>query len=374
MNETELKRLGYTQEEVVGKRKFADIVTFADRNKFNESFSVLKERGWVKDLELELVCTDGSTLPVSLNATVLYDKDGLFLLSRSTTYDFTERKEAERKLNELNKNLALRVDEEIESRLMHERLLARNARLAAIGEMIGAIAHQWRQPLATLGATIQSIRMAWEEQCLDEKFLESAEADAQMQLIYMSDTIEDFRNFFSHEKTIERFDVREKIQEVALLLAPQFANSGVTLQVEDNAPASHFDIKGYQNEFKQSVLNLVSNSFDAIIAKASGGNRPDGGVDIEGLILISLASEGDLVVIEVKDNGCGIPDEYAEKVFEPYFTTKSADKGSGIGLYMTRLIIEESIGGRLSFTSGEDGTVFRIQVPSLFSGEGKKDV
>jgi signal transduction histidine kinase len=145
--------------------------------------------------------------------------------------------------------------------------------------MIGAIAHQWRQPLATLGATIQSIRMAWEENCIDDAFLESAEADAQMQLNYMSDTIEDFRNFFSHEKVIERFDVRERINEVVLLVAPQFANSGVSLQVVDNSPGRGLEIKGYQNEFKQSVLNLVSNSFDAIIAKAHGRSRSDGTVD-----------------------------------------------------------------------------------------------
>jgi PAS domain S-box-containing protein len=374
MNGTELIRLGYTHEAVVGKIKFADIVTPTDRNKFEESFSLLIERGWVNDLELELVRSDGSILPVSLNATVLYDRDGSFLLSRSTTYDITERREAERKLNELNKNLALRVDEEIDRRLMHERLLARNARLAAIGEMIGAIAHQWRQPLATLGVTIQSIRMAWEEHCLDDSFLENAETDAQMQLNYMSDTIEDFRNFFSHEKLIERFDVREKIHEVVLLVAPQFANSGVSLQVVDNLPGCGLGIKGYQNEFKQSVLNLVSNSFDAIIAKASGESRPDGGVGPRGLIVISLVGEGDLVVIEVRDNGCGIPDEFADKVFEPYFTSKSAEKGSGIGLYMTRLIIEESMGGQLSFTSGPDGTVFRIEVPREFSGEGNVNV
>jgi PAS domain S-box-containing protein len=369
MNGTELSMLGYSREAVVGQIKFLDLVTPNDQKKFEESFSLLKGQGWVNDLELGLVRSDGSILPVSLNATVLYGEDGSFLLTRSTTYDITERKETERKLNELNKNLALRVDEEIGRRLMNERLLARNARLSAIGEMIGAIAHQWRQPLATLGATIQSITMAWEQKCIDGAFLENAEADAQMQLNYMSDTIEDFRNFFSHDKVVEEFDVRERIQEVVLLVAPKFANSGVNLEVVDNSPGCRMYIKGYQNEFKQSVLNLVSNSFDAIMTKTDEGRRPDGTVDYNGLIVISLAVQEDHVVIEVEDNGCGIPDEYADKIFEPYFTTKSADKGSGIGLYMARLIIEESIGGRLNFRSGPDGTVFRIEVPRELSAE-----
>ncbi len=270
---------------------------------------------------------------------------------------------SERELHDLNKDLAKRVEEETEKRLTHERLLARHARLAAIGEMIGAIAHQWRQPLATLGATIQSIRMAWEEQCIDDEFLENAESDAQLQLAYMSDTIEDFRNFFSLEKVIERFDVREKIEEVVLLVTPQFSNSGVSLTVLDGTGGSPLEIRGYQNEFKQSVLNLVSNSFDSIIDKASDGNRFVGSGGFSGLVEICLSAEADHVVIEVRDNGGGIPTEYSDKVFEPYFTSKSSDKGTGIGLYMSRLIIEESMGGRLGFTSGPDGTVFRIEIP-----------
>lgn len=266
-------------------------------------------------------------------------------------------------LRKSQEELTRRVEEETERRLKHERLLARHARLAAIGEMIGAIAHQWRQPLATLGATIQSIRMAWEEKCLDNDFLENAEADAQMQLYYMSDTIEDFRNFFSPEKVIESFDVREKINEVVLLVAPQFANSGVSLRVVDDTPGSRPEIRGYQNEFKQSVLNLVSNSFDSIRERDLPGNHFEGGHGQDGLVTISVAVNGDIVAVEVQDNGCGIPGEYADKVFEPYFTSKSTENGTGIGLYMSRLIIEESMGGRLSFASGPDGTVFRIEVP-----------
>jgi C4-dicarboxylate-specific signal transduction histidine kinase len=140
---------------------------------------------------------------------------------------------SERELQDLNKELLDRIEQETERRLKHERILARHDRLAAIGEMIGAIAHQWRQPLATLGATITSIRMAWEEKCIDDEFLKNAESDAQMQLEYMSDTIEDFRNFFSPEKMIERFDLKEKVGEAVLLASPQFAESGVSLEILD---------------------------------------------------------------------------------------------------------------------------------------------
>lgn len=272
----------------------------------------------------------------------------------------------ENELNALNESLTLRVEAETERRLQQERMLARHARLAAIGEMIGAIAHQWRQPLATLGATIQSLRMAWERGRLDGGFLESAEADAQKQLYYMSDTIEDFRNFFRPEKVAEQFEVREKIAEVVLLVDAQFANAGVHLEVVDAATGEELLIHGYQNEFKQSVLNLVSNAFDAVVVRNGAGPRPAGS---PGLVVVTLRRTEDRVLIEVRDNGCGIPPEFAEKVYEPYFTSKPEGKGTGIGLYMSKLIVEESMGGRISFVSSDGGTVFRIELAASDAGE-----
>ncbi|GFO55138.1 hypothetical protein GMSM_21450 [Geomonas sp. Red276] len=265
----------------------------------------------------------------------------------------------DRELVALNQGLSQRVEEETERRLQHERLLARHARLAAMGEMIGAIAHQWRQPLATLGAVIQSLRMASERGMLDERFLERAEADAQKQLYYMSDTIEDFRNFFSPDKVEENFDVREKIQEVMLLVSAQFANSGIALRLRDRAEGRPLVIRGYHNEFKQSVLNLVSNAFDAVAARWGRGDSSSG----EGTVVISLDWGEEVAVIEVADNGCGIPPEIADKVWEPYFTSKPEGTGTGIGLYMAKLIVEESMGGEISFRCGEDGTVFRVLLP-----------
>lgn len=270
----------------------------------------------------------------------------------------------EQELGDLNRDLLKRVAEATERRVSHERLLARHVRLAAMGEMIGAIAHQWRQPLATLGATVQSIRMAWEHRCLDEGFLEKAEADAQKQLYYMSDTIEDFRNFFSPEKVVELFDVAGKVGEVLQLVAAQFANSDVALEVVTRTTQERLTVRGYQNEFKQALLNLVSNAFDAVVERLQKGTGREGEeTAVRGRVTITLSGTDRWVLVEVEDNGCGIPEEYADKVFDPYFTSKSEGKGTGIGLYMSRLIIEESMGGRLGFTSSPEGTLFSIEVP-----------
>jgi len=267
----------------------------------------------------------------------------------------------ERELHELNITLSQKVMEETERRLQQERLLARQTRLAAIGEMISAIAHQWRQPLTTLGVVIQGIKIAWERSLLDRPYLVQAVESAKKQIDYMSNTIEDFRNFFNSDKIVEDFDVREKIAEVVQLVSAQFTTAKVGLDVVDAAVGVDLIIRGFQNEFKQSVLNLVSNSFDAVLAKYGAWDSAHSDV---GIVKVCLDRTQDKVIIEVRDNGCGIQADYGDKIFEPYFTTKQDGKGTGIGLYMTKLIVEESMGGRLSFTSSTDETVFRIEMAS----------
>ena len=152
------------------------------------------------------------------------------------------------------------------------------------------------------------------------------------------------------------------LEELVLLVTPQFSNSVVSLKVHDNGGDCPLWASGYQNEFKQSLLNLVSNSFDSIVEKGIVIKDRDGSNWLNGMVVISLSVIGGHVVIEVIDNGLGIPANNADKIFEPYFTSKE-DKGTGIGLYMSRLIIEDSMGGRLSFASESGDTVFKIEIP-----------
>ena len=274
----------------------------------------------------------------------------------------TQHVELQQSYQDMEKEVAKRILV-IEELRKNKLLLIQQSRMAAMGEMLGNIAHQWRQPLTSIGATIQTIRMAWDRHCIDDKFLESAEADAQKQITYMSDTIEDFRNFFSPDKVLERFDIKEKLQKVVLLVSAQFINSAVNIQVIDNSPDLTLMVKGYQNEFKQSVLNLVSNAFDAIVEKDALCNESTEEPAFDGLVILSVTGTDSNVIVEVRDNGCGISPIDAEQVFEPYFTSKSEGKGTGIGLSISKLIIEENMGGRLSFTSGPEGTVFKIELP-----------
>ncbi|MBI2353745.1 MAG: PAS domain S-box protein [Deltaproteobacteria bacterium] len=378
---------GFTRKEVVGRSVFdmlnaegAEMVRRLNRERLEQESRGIRT-GSLR-CEIQMRRKSGGFIWTEINSNPLRDAGGAIVGYIGAIRDISERKLVEEKLvaekqkledaldrlqatqtklKELNLTLTQQVEEETEKRLAHERLLARNARLAAMGEMIGAIAHQWRQPLATLGVTIQSIRMAWERQRLDGAFMERAEADAQRQLQYMSDTIEGFRNFFRPTKEIERFIVSGKLHEVVRLVEAQFANSGIRLRVDDDS-AEQVEVSGYSNEFKQAVLNLVSNARDAILKRRLMPSRAGMIAGTDDTINLSVSNDGGKIAIEVRDTGSGISPEIADKVFEPYFTTKSDGEGTGIGLYMSRLIIEESMGGSLNFRSGPDGTVFMIEL------------
>jgi signal transduction histidine kinase len=259
-------------------------------------------------------------------------------------------------LQGLNASLTQQVDEQTERRVCHERMLLQHTKLASMGEMIGAIAHQWRQPLSTVSAIIQNIRDARRLGVLDPGYLEKASGDALMQVQLMTDTIEAFRGFFHPSKGAETFSITAKIKEAASLIEAQLIASDITLVLSE--PDADDTITSFPNEFTQVMLNLIANSRDAILTRReSGASRgPDA-------ISVSTKLQGRRIVVEVTDNGCGISSEVGGRLFEPYFTTKKEGEGTGIGLYMSRLIIEESMGGKISFSSDPERTAFRIDLP-----------
>ncbi|MFZ4860367.1 MAG: sensor histidine kinase [Desulfuromonadaceae bacterium] len=227
-----------------------------------------------------------------------------------------------------------------------------------MGEMIGAIAHQWRQPLSTVSVIFQNLLAARKMNKLDEVYLEKAATDATALITHMSKTIDSFRNFFKPEKTKERFNVIEKIDDAIDFISAQLQGHGITVRLPENN-GTNFSITGFPNEFTQVILNLFANSRDALLDKTNTTN--DGTKNIT----VTVRVESSLLVIEVCDNGCGISPGAAERIFEPYFTTKEEGHGTGIGLYMSRQIIEESMGGKLTFTSKPGETIFRMELPNV---------
>jgi len=269
-------------------------------------------------------------------------------------------------LEDLNKNLIQMVNQEAEKRRRQEELLMEKSRLAEMGEMIANIAHQWRQPLNALGFIIQDIQDASSHGEATEEYLAEVVRNGMGQIEYMSKTIDDFRDFFKPSKSETVFNAKKSISKVLSIFMPQIKHTDIDLSIEchcaegkavykgledlDICAKEEMLIKGYENQFKQVLLNLLSNSKDAL---ADLHNKK---------IIIKVIPEAEKIKIVVEDNGGGIPDNIMTQIFDPYFTTKSETGGTGIGLYMSKAIVEDNLGGSLSVENTEEGCRFTVEV------------
>ncbi|QWR76019.1 response regulator [Candidatus Magnetomonas plexicatena] len=293
-----------------------------------------------------------------------YTDEDLNIIKRfSTIFALAiERKRMEEQLNELNTHLEAMVEEETEKRLSQEQMMIQQSKMAAMGEMIGLIVHQWKQPLNAVGLTIQDLRDTYSYDELNEKYVNDTVETMMSQLIFMSKTIDDFRNFITPSKKKIRFDVNTAIEELLSMFVNIFVKNNIDVSVKADNDALLTTL-GYPNEFKQVVLSILNNARDAIVL------RKEHGSEIKGFVKINITNDEDKskIVISIKDNGGGIADDIMEKIFKPYFTTKEIE-GTGIGLYMSKTIIETNMGGSLIVANKNGGAEFVISL-DVYSGE-----
>lgn len=253
-------------------------------------------------------------------------------------------------LAELNTDLDRRIHEEVAKSKKQEALLIHQSRSAAMGEMIGAIAHQWRQPLNALGLVLQNLSLHYRMGKLDEPFMNSSMEKSERLIQKMSSTIDDFRNFFKPNKAVDRFNLSKVIYATTDLLEAQLKNHNISLSVD--CPAD-LDILGLEGEFSQVILNLINNAKDILLERKVA--LPWIGIKVEEL-------DAQTIQISVRDNGGGIPEGIFDKIYDPYFTTKEEGKGTGIGLYMSKIIIENNMKGWLLAINDEHGANFVIRL------------
>jgi signal transduction histidine kinase len=247
----------------------------------------------------------------------------------------------------------------VEKNRQKDLILQQQSKQAAMGEMISAIAHQWRQPLSTIGTLAQDFEDAFTYNEMDLEYIRKNTGEMMAQIDYMSHTIEDFRNFFKPDRIKNGFNLTQTIDEVFHLLSSQLKNSAIEYSLVNRLTGPDV-IYGYENELKQVLINLINNARDAIVDKMH-----EGGFEGMGQIRIVVENAGDAVRIGVCDNAGGIVSENIDKIFDPYFTTKPKDEGTGIGLYIARQIIEEHFGGGLSVSNDDQGANFTILLPKI---------
>jgi PAS domain S-box-containing protein len=318
VNSTAESVFGYKYNELVGKK--IDILI----SEFYEFLNNKESTRYMKEDYLLATHKDGRKLPVSLaiSKIMLNNKTNYI----GTLHDLSEIKKLEAKAKE------------------QEALLIYQSKLAAMGEMVGAIAHQWRQPLNELSIRIQKLKYSYHQDKIDETFLQTFIEKNMVTIHFMSNTIDNFRNFFRVDKKKQYFQVKELLLEVLDMLDAQLKNHEIKVEVS----SEDFTFYGLKSEFQQVIINLIGNAKDAFVANS-----------IKNPMIKFQISENKLLM---EDNAGGIPKEILERVFEPYFTTKEQGKGTGMGLYMSKMIIEKNMHGQIHITNKDEGVIISIEL------------
>lgn len=235
----------------------------------------------------------------------------------------------------------------VEEKNEKEKLLIHQSKLASMGEMINNIAHQWRQPLTHLGFINMNLQLAFEDEPLDKKYLKEKIEESNSQLDFMSKTIDNFRDFYKPNKQKELFYISVAVKKALEIMEPILESNKIEFQfnvIKDK------QINAYENEYSQVILNILTNAKDVLISRQIQNPK----------IIISINEKNDSIITTILDNAGGIENGYINHIFDPYFTTKQ--KGSGIGLYMSKMIIESHFKGKIKVLNKDKGASFSIEV------------
>lgn len=320
---------GYSSAELIARPTlFAEMVHPDDRSLWENHVQEADAAGNPKPFEYRILTKQGQLRWISHVCCPIYD-DGNFIGVRGSNSDVTEKHH-------------------------NSELMIMQSRHAAMGEMVSNIAHQWRQPLTTLGLMAQNLRMDFIDQHLTREELENYTQKSQQIVNDMSATIDDFRNFFKPNKDKCSFKQKQSVTSALNLMGAALTSHDIRVSLDIPEDLSAY---GFPNEYSQTLLNILANAKDAIVA-----HKPSHGqIDIRGY------RDGGYAVLSIADNGGGIPEDIIDKIFDPYFTTKH--EGSGIGLYMTRIIIEQNMGGNISACNTGTGAEFTLTLPTIKNEE-----
>jgi len=253
-------------------------------------------------------------------------------------------------MNEMLDNLEERIVLEIKERTKQEQLLIQQSKLASMGNMIGNIAHQWRQPLSEINAILMNLQVKKEHADLSDEYFEQSIEECDIILSHMSNTISDFQNFFKPSKEKSLFDLKIECKNASFIIESSLKYNNIDFQLDIEQDC---EVDGYPREFSQAILNILSNAKDVLVERKI--ENP--------YIKLTLKKGNKYALVKIEDNGGGIKEKMIERIFEPYFTTKHARQGTGIGLYMSKVIIEENMHGYIKASNTQEGALFSIKLP-----------
>jgi Cu+-exporting ATPase len=258
-----------------------------------------------------------------------------------------KRKRDELEIQELNRGLEDKVRQAVEEIRMKDHIIITQSRQAAMGEMLSNIAHQWRQPLNVLALVSQNLCDRILEGEISPEYVRQRRETLMMTIQHMSQTINDFRDFFKPDKIRENFRISQSVEKIRDIIVPALEGNGITMEIHFLQDA---EIYGFPNEYGQVLINLVTNAREVLLERKI--EKP--------VIRVSHRAEPGRSILTVGDNAGGVDPRIIDKIFEPYFSTK--EMGTGLGLYMCKNIIEINMGGKLSVRNSDGGAEFRIEL------------
>jgi PAS domain S-box-containing protein len=275
---------------------------------------------------------------------------------RVAVIDITGRRRAEnaltekqQELEEFNSTLEARIVQAVDDLRQKDQMLLMQDRLALMGEMINNIAHQWRQPLNALAVNVQYLPLVSDSAEFNRELIKNNVGKSMELIQYMSRTIDDFRNFFRSDKEAVLFGTNQVIAHTISLIKKSFEDQQISIEIKSSGEPM---VNGYPNEYAQVLLNILINARDALVERNVDDRR----------ISLQAFTDSGKTVVTITDNAGGIAEEIIDRLYDLYFTTRGPDKGTGIGLFMAKTIIEKSMGGRLTARNTGKGAEFRIEV------------
>ena len=251
-------------------------------------------------------------------------------------------------LGELNETLETRIQEQVEELDRRHTFMAQQARLASMGEMLSSIAHQWRQPLNRINSNVSVIRSVLRRDPVDHEMLVSQTEMIETNTKYMSDTIEDFANFFHPDKTETKFSLENVIVKALELIDQRTEN--VEIKIVSN---KELELFSFEKEYLQVLLIILNNAIDNFGSKAIQEPKID----------IIMKEHDGITTLAICDNGGGVAEGDMDRIFDPYYTTKFAKEGTGLGLYVAKMMVENSMHGQLQVKNQNAGACFEIITP-----------
>ena len=262
---------------------------------------------------------------------------------------------ASKEFEELNNNLELKIKKEVEKNIEFEKRLFNSMKMASLGDMIANIAHQWRQPLSVITSTASAMQLNKDLDLLDDDSFKQHIDSIISQAMYLSETVDTFRNFVKEKHELKTFPIQKEIQKALKITEVTFKDNKIEL-IDNIDYENEISVKLIVGELSQVLINIINNAKDVLIQN----NIQDKWIKLD------LELNKTDVVIFIEDNGGGIPDEIIDKIFEPYFTTKDDNIGTGIGLYMSYDIIVKHFKGDIKVVNTNHGAKFIIKIPLCY--------